>query len=292
MPNQLLTSGSIHYNIPILEEETKRLPAYVLGIGHWVSQEHCLRQGGAHAYQLSLCLGGKGRFIVDDSSTVVEPGDLFFFAPAVGHEYYAIEVPWQVIWLTFDGALMAQLFESFALPQHGVATCNTDVERDTLVSMLSGMFDALSRSQGRNQFKFSLALQSILHRLSLCRPKVAVARGNGDVFFDKLSPAMELIKNQYMQPITLQDLADAAHVSKCHFCNLFKEAYQMTPFQYLLDYRIASAKHLLENTELAVKQLARDVGFNDVSYFCQVFKAREQLSPQKYRAHHKQMINL
>jgi AraC-like DNA-binding protein len=72
-------------------------------------------------------------------------------------------------------------------------------------------------------------------------------------------------------------------MSPSRFCREFKAAFAVTFVEYLATYRVAQAKRLLANPNMAVADVAVAVGFNDPSYFTRVFRKQESVSPSAYR---------
>ena len=61
---------------------------------------------------------------------------------------------------------------------------------------------------------------------------------------------------------------------------------EAVPKEYLTEYRIRQACHLLRETGLSVASIAYSVGFEDNLYFSKAFKKKMQMSPSQYRKHH------
>ncbi len=103
---------------------------------------------------------------------------------------------------------------------------------------------------------------------------------------ERIKNAITFIQEHYHQQITLKDIADSIHVSKSECCRCFKRAMQLSPFDYLLMYRIyASAlqmQHGGGKTE-SIASLAASVGFNNTSYYNKIFKKYLFFTPRQYR---------
>lgn len=102
----------------------------------------------------------------------------------------------------------------------------------------------------------------------------------------RIKDALIFIQNYYPDSISLDDIADSIHVSKSECCRLFKRAMKMTPFEYLMHYRILqAADQILRNQKgkLSVSDLASQVGFNNTSYFNKLFKEYLGCTPTEYR---------
>jgi AraC-like DNA-binding protein len=95
--------------------------------------------------------------------------------------------------------------------------------------------------------------------------------------------AMEYIHKNYTNNILLGDVAMAANISKSECCRSFKRILKMTPFEYLIEYRVSKAAELLLKNEDSISNIAFDVGFNGISYFGRVFKKYRNCTPSGYR---------
>jgi len=91
------------------------------------------------------------------------------------------------------------------------------------------------------------------------------------------------IASQVHRSINLNDSAEYARLSPCHFLRIFKKYMNCSPYQYLINYRINNAKRLLHNTKLSVQEIAYASGFNSVPHCIQIFKKHTNLSPEKFR---------
>lgn len=104
-----------------------------------------------------------------------------------------------------------------------------------------------------------------------------------------LKKAVAYIRRHYTQTVTLDDLARCCNVSKQQVTRYFKDAFDDTPINYAIKYKITKAKELLFNhPQLTVTEIAYELGFNDQHYFSRIFKkiTNETPSHYKYRVHH------
>lgn len=95
--------------------------------------------------------------------------------------------------------------------------------------------------------------------------------------------AMEYIHNNYTKSVLLSDIAMSANISKSECCRSFKRILKMTPFEYLMEYRVLKASELLLKSKDSISDIAFDAGFNGISYFAKVFKKYRNCSPSEYR---------
>ena len=93
----------------------------------------------------------------------------------------------------------------------------------------------------------------------------------------------DYIDRHYMEPITLQSMGEAMHISPYYLSHVFKEMSGYSPVQYLLRRRIGEAQTLLITTELSVTRIAEMVGYDSSSYFNLQFTKNVGMPPNKYR---------
>ena len=104
----------------------------------------------------------------------------------------------------------------------------------------------------------------------------------------RVKEAMLFIRTHYAEPLSLQEIADSIHVSKSECCRCFARTLQMSPFEYLMKYRIyESTKKLMDSEQYfaSIAELAASVGFNNTSYFNKLFKKYLGCTPTYYRTH-------
>ncbi|WP_270170389.1 AraC family transcriptional regulator [Paenibacillus sp. SYP-B4298] len=88
----------------------------------------------------------------------------------------------------------------------------------------------------------------------------------------RLKAVIEYIHTHYAQPIRLSDLAAVVSMNEAYFCRFFKEMTRTTPVDYINQYRLQHAAAMIRATDKKMTEIAMDVGFNNVSYFIEVFK--------------------
>lgn len=99
----------------------------------------------------------------------------------------------------------------------------------------------------------------------------------------RLNLAREFISNNYNQNIGIDEMAAAACLSSNHLLRTFKQAYSISPFQYLSQVRLQRARILLETVSDPVQDIVYQVGFESASSFIKSFRAKFNITPSKYR---------
>lgn len=100
---------------------------------------------------------------------------------------------------------------------------------------------------------------------------------------DAIYKALEYIKHNYMNKLTLEEVAEHVFFSGAYFSKIFKNETGTTFNKYLNKVRISASKQLLKEKDLALAEIADTVGFHDQSHFSKMFKTITGTSPKKYR---------
>ena len=93
----------------------------------------------------------------------------------------------------------------------------------------------------------------------------------------------------FKEPLTLDQLADEAHMNKYYLSHAFKREYGVSPINYMITKRIEESKYLLAETDLSMSQIAQLLGFSSLSYFSQVFRRTQAVTPMEYRQNTKNL---
>src|SRR5580692_3672969 len=95
--------------------------------------------------------------------------------------------------------------------------------------------------------------------------------------------ARAYIAGHHEDPVSLEEIAKAMHVSTFYFCKMFKKATGLTFTNYMGRVRVEKAKTLLLNPHLRVSEIAYTVGFQSLSHFNRVFHHLTGESPSHFR---------
>ena len=101
---------------------------------------------------------------------------------------------------------------------------------------------------------------------------------------EKVHKAVCYMQDNYMKQVSLEDIAEAAGLSREYLCQLFKKQTGFTVLDYLMQIRMAAAKgELMVQRNSTLEEIAHLCGFESASYFCAVFKREEKMTPGQFR---------
>ena len=104
---------------------------------------------------------------------------------------------------------------------------------------LTQHIDSLCRELKNREFMYELAVRSHVFGLLVCllrqhvrseRPMEQLAQKMKR--YDRIRPAVQMMKQRMSERITLTELAETCHMSSSHFCRVFRKFAAMTPAQY------------------------------------------------------------
>ncbi|MCM3439422.1 helix-turn-helix domain-containing protein [Metabacillus halosaccharovorans] len=94
---------------------------------------------------------------------------------------------------------------------------------------------------------------------------------------------MDYIEVNYNKEISLNGIADKLSLDPAYISRLFKQKVGMNFMEYLISLRLSSAKELLKNGTLTVKEIGQLIGYENPHSFIRIFKKYEGITPGKYR---------
>ena len=93
----------------------------------------------------------------------------------------------------------------------------------------------------------------------------------------------DYIRENYMQDLSVQIMAERTNYSEPYFCRMFKQSFGQNFTSYLTEYRVSMAKKMLEQPTVNIKDVGKSVGYEDSNYFTKVFRRVAGQSPTEYR---------
>lgn len=98
------------------------------------------------------------------------------------------------------------------------------------------------------------------------------------------------IDQHYERNVTIDELAEMAGLSRYYYMRSFKTTYGVSAMDYLTERRIEQAKRLMEKTDIRLRDIAKQVGYQDEYYFGRKFKQKIGIPPAAYMKSRKRKI--
>ncbi|WP_152404385.1 AraC family transcriptional regulator [Paenibacillus cellulositrophicus] len=98
-----------------------------------------------------------------------------------------------------------------------------------------------------------------------------------------LANAVSYIEDHYLEPVTLEEIADKSRISVRHLNRIFRAYYQTSPMAYLQRLRLERACILLKQTNLSITEISYECGYNDSNYLTRQFRKTYGMTPKSFR---------
>lgn len=242
-------------------------PLYLTTIGLNFSQHEVTRPGGYEKHQIFLVSSGSGVLNIGGQAHSIEKNDLFYISAGVPHEYYGTGDGFKTTYISFCGDSFEKLREYYNIGDFGVYRSKNSV-----------LFKAYAE-------KLYESVDNVHELSALC----AMTFSAVIAFFDEackkdyspIERVYNYIEASYSKMITLEDILTVYPYSKTKLCRDFKEKYKMTIFEMLTGIRLRHAQNMInENPYIKLQKIALACGFNDISYFCRMYKRFYGCSPK------------
>lgn len=99
----------------------------------------------------------------------------------------------------------------------------------------------------------------------------------------RLYPALNFINSHFSECIDIKDLSSMCNLSRSRFDFLFTRIVGTAPGKYIQNLKLRKAQVLLATPDLAIYEVAKQSGFQDVFHFSRLFKSHTSMSPSMYR---------
>ena len=269
-------SGSdLYFSTP--SEYARRMLFYMSTCGYYYTNyDYRIEREDYHNYMLFYICDGRLSVTSGGQTMVASAGQAGFLNCHEPHEYHTIGNT-EFVWLHLDGSNTADFYQQ-AVWAHGGFVFDTPYAQE----IKNGIYEIIFAF--RNEQPFSeVRLSHKIYGLLAAAVDTNKPENERSAKNDPVAAAMYFIRQQYMNPITLNDVAAYANMSLYHFSRLFKRDCGYSPHEYIILTRLNRAKHLLKTTDLASKVSAQKVGYQNVSSFTNAFTARVGISPTLFR---------
>jgi AraC-like DNA-binding protein len=231
-------------------------------------------------YALVYISSGRGKFESKPQISVeIEPGHAILLFPGVWHRYApAPQTGWHEHWIGFDGEIARRWQQHrFISPKNPVLKINAE---DTLLATFSRIIQAVRASRPALQQILAGATANLLGLFYSAQQTRLVA---DDKNVNIIETAIARIQNDYACELDITALAHELGVSYGWFRKKFSAHSGLSPHQYLLELRMVRARSLLAETQLSIKEVAAQTGFQDEHYFSRLFNQKLNLTPSEWR---------
>lgn len=223
-------------------------------------------------YVIECCTGGKGGVSINGRYYPIQKGDCIVLLPGDIIVHYADKTePREGVWCAVDGMMIKGILKSARITSeqpYADPRCFEGV-RMAMEKMLT---NRESEDAGRT-FREQACVAELFGELLRAVPEKKESRRYVDV-------ACRMIEARYDQKLTVSDLAAEVGLERCYFSALFQKEMAVSPYQYLLNYRLKKACALILNG-YKIREAALAVGIPPET-FSRLFKKHFGVTPGEY----------
>ncbi len=234
-------------------------------------------------YFLHVVLSGKGILKVNGREIEIREGQIFQLRDQEECCYEAdLQNPWHYVWIAYGGDHARRLmnYAGFTDDVYSLECHIPPIEFYNLVK------EILEHPH--------LNISSELYRMSLALRFISLAIESREIGQEGLRPREDLSTDDYVayasryiqanySNIRISDVASYIGINRTYLTTLFKKKTMMSPQEYLMQVRMDRSRALLQDTDIPVSAVAREVGYDDQLAFSKIFKKKFGISPAQYR---------
>lgn len=252
-------------------------------VSHWIH-----RPKGIDSHLLMLCLGGKGWVRKGRTEFLLGRGEWILLKANEAHEYGADDKdPWTIYWTHFIGKDCERYFELLELETRSIKRSVEDPELlRSLRANLENVVTAYESGFGYLEcLRAAEALRGFFLNVAFGQAK------NHSPSKDSSLSTMESVITKMRERLngewSLVEMAASVPLSVTHFSRLFRSTTGFSPTDFFLRLKIQRASQKLLSTGSPIREVARELGFEDEYYFSRLFRKITGESPRKYRESHR-----
>lgn len=248
--------------------------------------------------QATMIIEGDFVFQVDGKEMKMSPGDIAFTNTGLLHQIKpCVREQGKLYSLIWRKELLAGkqtgIYKECIAP---VLDCGIncffwnekDAQRKKLADCLRRAIGFYEKKAGPYQLQIQQEIATfwlVLYERVISEKQGKVRKDNGnDRDSQRVKAAMQYMYEHYQENVKLDEIAQAAYVSRSEICRSFQKVVQTSPMEFLMQFRIRQAMVLLKNQKLRIADVAEMVGFCSPSHFGSHFVRYVGCTPKEYRS--------
>ncbi len=239
-------------------------------------------------FEIATAQSGVLDYQVGQTHTILEPGDSIFVNQNMLHEIRQLSgtTPDHLPVIVFSGTVVAPknsiIYQKYIQP---ILACDSlpfvvfrhdssqwEEARRRILATYFAMQNQPDCYELTVQRNICYVLESIFRNFdSLPKFKASRVQLNAQIRLQKM---LSYIYENYAQTVTLADIAGAANISRSEARRCFHSYLGCSPVEALIQYRLQTAQHLLQETTLTLQEISLACGFHSANYFSRQFRKK------------------
>ncbi|NLK28196.1 MAG: AraC family transcriptional regulator [Clostridiales bacterium] len=266
--------------ISFLNEETQTEPPFFIemaGISYCDESYRIVRRNSP-MYVFEYILEGEGTVLVEDKQFIAKKGDVYILHRQSNHEYFSGKTnPWTKIWFNAKGSLIDSLIQVYKLNNVN------HIENCDMGTYFFQILNLAKQSKTSNPDFLKKASLLFYEMILSLYPNVHTET---QTYTKEAGILKEHLDQNILNKVELKDLSQLIYHSNSQTIRIFKKAFGVTPYQYLMNQKLELAKLILLNTNKSIKEISSELKYYDEHYFSKYFREKVGMSPMAYRKKH------
>ena len=230
-------------------------------------------------FQINYITRGSGVYETRSGRYLIEPGSLMVTRPGMWHRYKPdSKSGWTENYTGFDGRIPRDLFGQGRAwaekPVHYIGN------REEFIDTYHKIFEiVLDEKPGFQQVASGMIMKLLGYMVSIEKQR----NFSGKRMEKVIRNVCFEIRDNIGKPIDFKQFAEENNMGYSYFRKMFKQYTGIAPVKYQLDLKIRRSREMLASSDLSIKEIAYEMGFQSIHYFSRIFKKKTGMSPSEIR---------
>ena len=235
-------------------------------------------------FVLHLVMDGEGFFEINGQKYPLNKGEGYIIRNSDNVLYYPkANNPWTTYWIGLKGDKLEEYLNGTLLKNEHVIKFHPNGKTQEVIKNICETTQ-MNESNLPDEFWYKSQLYLLFNYI---KKEFSVKNNTNSLTSKELAEvAYHYIYTNYMNEISIEEVAEYLAVSRSYLYKLFKKKYDFSPQQFLLDRRLTVAASMLLTTDDTISTISQKVSFHDPLYFSKSFSNYYDLSPSKFREQH------
>lgn len=249
--------------------------------------------------ELTYILSGKGKYYINGTVYDVKAGDVIICNPGIKHNNIVMnpKEPTVEFFSGFTNFRFKNMPPNSIVLKEGGYLLHTNAEVKQEIS--KHCYEMLAENESCSVGKYFMLKTHLMQILLLIVREIVEVpktRQEGCDFesYNKSYAVKKIINylnENYAQKISLEQIAKNMYLSPVYISKIFKEETGESPINYLIKIRLEKARDILLNKEnKRIKNIANQVGYEDVYHFSKLFKKYYGVAPLHYKKKYRSKV--
>lgn len=238
-------------------------------------------------------ISGKCSYGIGSNGHVLEAGDVFLLHGASERTLFEVNGDFKALCVRFEPRFFLLEKNEISVFPHLQTAFALTCGRDAVISSACSASDEIKKLLHCIKKEYSekakdyipIIQMNILSSIVLFSRECNVTEKNAEAtsHVQPISRSMNYICAHIDEPMSLEKIAEAAHMSRTYYCTAFKAVNGITPWEFVNIKRVDIAKDMLRGGDELILNVAMKCGFNNSTNFNRIFKKITGVTPKEYR---------